>query len=82
MATVMFAVLFLNLGVLSHIVIGNEEAYDTEETATSPIFDLFYTISSDTGYHPEPSNFNFLFTIVAGMALGILISYRMIWRQR
>jgi hypothetical protein len=74
--------LFLNFSVLNSIIIGNEETYDTANIKTSKTFELFYTISSDTGYHPEPSNLNFIITILTGVIVGGLTSYRLIWRQK
>ncbi|MDI9364461.1 MAG: hypothetical protein QM541_05890 [Flavobacterium sp.] len=73
---------FLNFSIINSAIIGNEEDYDTTSVKTSKIFDLFYTISSDTGYHPEPSYFNFVFTVLTGVFVGGLISYKLIWRQK
>jgi hypothetical protein len=85
-AFIMFAglliVLFINFAILNSIIIGDEEAYDTSDIKTSWLFDIFYTISSDTGYHPEPSYFNFIFTALIGLILGGIISYKIIWRQK
>jgi len=73
---------FLNFSIINNAIIGNEEAYDTTSIKTSKFFDLFYTISSDTGYHPEPSYFNFIFTALIGIFVGGLIAYKLMWRQK
>lgn len=73
---------FLNYSILNNIVIGNEEAYDTQHIETGFIFNLFYTISSETGYHPEPSYFNFLLTTLVGVIVGGFMSYKFIWKKK
>ena len=36
-------------------------------------FKMFYDINSGTGYHPEPSDFNIIFTLVTGILLGVIL---------
>lgn len=37
------------------------------------IFNLFFDMNSNTGYHPEPNNFNFIFTLLIGVLIGFMI---------
>ncbi|WP_448701088.1 hypothetical protein ACFGVR_03210 [Mucilaginibacter sp. AW1-3] len=62
--------------LIGDIIIGDPEAYDTDGIKTGPVFNLFYEISSNTGYHPEPSIFNGIFVTVIGVALGGWFAYR------
>ncbi|UII25994.1 hypothetical protein LVD15_22235 [Fulvivirga maritima] len=73
----MFAI---NFEIIDKIVVTNACKYDTSNTPNGFIFDLFYEISSNTGYHPEPSYFNFGFTAILGLILGLLFSYKLIWK--
>lgn len=75
---VMFAV---NLGIIDKIVIKDACKYDTSNTSSSFVFNLFYEISSNTGYHPEPSYFNFGFTAILGLLLGLFLSYKLTWKR-
>jgi hypothetical protein len=72
----------INYFIIDKVVIGNEYSYDTNNIKTGVIFNLFYVISSDTGYHPEPNNFNFIFTAMTGLSIGGLMSYRLFWRTQ
>ena len=73
---------FVNFSILTSVIIGDERAYYDKDFKTSKFFDVFYTISSDTGYHPEPSYFNFILTILTGIFIGGLISYKLFWRLK
>ncbi len=78
-----FVTFALNFGIITNYVVGDECKYDTRDIETSKLFDSFYTISSETGYHPEPSYFNFVFTFCIGLLIGISVSlllYRKKWR--
>lgn len=69
-----FVTFTLNFEFISNLIIGDECKYSVNSLETNKLFDLFYTISSDTGYHPEPSYFNFAFTLCIGLLLGIFVS--------
>ena len=60
---------FLNFCILDSIIIPDPCAYHSKETGS--IFNLFYKMESGDGYHPSPSTFNFMLTVVAGIALGL-----------
>jgi len=70
----------LNHLIIEKIIIGDPCEYDTEGNETGKLFNLFYTISSSTGYHPEPSLFNFYFTTILGILTGLVFAYRQLWR--
>lgn len=72
----------LNYYMLNDIIIGNPNSYDTETIKTNSVFDFFYTISSNTGYRPEPSNMNFVFTLFIGLSIGLFFSYKVIWTEK
>ena len=72
----------LNHSIIENIIIGDPCKYDVDKIKTGKLFDLFYTISSNTGYHPEPSTFNFYFTTILSLLIGICLSSRLIWRNR
>lgn len=50
-----FVSLFLQMAILG------DNCHNDE---TSALFDLFYDMASSNGYHPFPSNFNFMVTVV------------------
>lgn len=64
-STVMFAFNYL---FLEHILIPDPCYYHNRETTM--IFDLFYDLPSREGYHPSPTSFNFLITLIVGAFLG------------
>ena len=72
---ILFIISFVFTQLLNHEIIerfinGNPCRFDTDNIKTGKIFDLFYTISSNTGFHPEPSFLNFIFTTSCGMVIG------------
>lgn len=75
-------VFFINFSVLTPIILGDLNKYDTEPIETNMIFDFFYETSSNTGYIPEPSYMNFIFTIIVGILIGIFLSRITIWKKR
>jgi hypothetical protein len=73
---------WLNFYILTDFIIGKECNYDSANIQTSKLFDLFYTISSDTGFNPEPSYFNFIITTVVGLGIGIYLSFKLITNRK
>jgi hypothetical protein len=41
--------------------------------STTKLFDLFYKMESNEGYHPSPTLFNTLLTLAIGIAGGIFV---------
>ena len=58
--------------MIEGIIIPDPCEYHSKETTW--LFDLFYKMISDEGYHPSPTTFNYVVTISLGIALGIFIN--------
>lgn len=71
----------INFNILDPFIVGDPCKYDTDHIKISALFDLFYTTSSDTGFHPEPSGLNFGVTILTGLLIGVYTSGKFIWRK-
>lgn len=63
--------ILLNYGVIEHLIIPDECYYHMNGTST--VFDLFYSISSASGGHPEPTVFNFLFTLFCRYTIARIV---------
>lgn len=61
---------FLNYFLLENLIIPDPCYYHTGEDEVTWLFDLFYHFPSSEGYHPSPTTFNFVVTILAGAFLG------------
>lgn len=72
---------FLNFSLITELVLGDEEKCHISSLERGWLFNLFYQISSNTGYHPEPSYFNFGFTVIVGLAIGGFCIHFFIWRK-
>jgi len=73
--------LFINLLILTPFFIGDEVRYMKKEVTTNPIFDLFYEISSNTGYIPDVTNFNIIFTLFVGFFIGLILAQKVLWSK-
>lgn len=60
--------------MIDRILIPDPCAYHNNVSKTSVVFDFFYEISSDTGYHPEPTGANIIVTFLTGVGLGLLLA--------
>jgi hypothetical protein len=63
-----FGSLILNYAVFERLLIPDECYYHSH--ATNALFDIFYNTSSGSGGHPEPTIFNFIFTLIVGILLA------------
>ena len=63
----------VNYLIVVPCVIGNGCDYDVGKCDRGKVFELFFEQSSDTGYHPEPTLFNFFFVTLVGTMVGICI---------
>jgi hypothetical protein len=77
----MITSLSLNFLIIQNLLIPDPCIYETENFKTGWLFNFFYEISSNTGYHPEPTIFNIFFTIFIGISLGILTSFKLVWKE-
>ena len=71
----------VNYLIVVPCVIGNGCDYDAGKCDGGKVFELFFEQSSDTGYHPEPTLFNFFFVTLIGAMVGICI-FRIIVHYR
>jgi hypothetical protein len=53
---------------------------DIEDTGRTS--SLFVEVSSETGYHPEPSLFFIVCFPVLGTIIGSLIAYKLVWKKK
>jgi hypothetical protein len=60
--------------IIDRILIPDPCAYHGHNSGTSAVFNFFYEISSDTGYHPEPTRANLFVTLLTGLGLGLLLT--------
>ncbi|MFC2489966.1 MAG: polysaccharide biosynthesis protein [Prevotella sp.] len=66
----------VNYLIVVPCVIGNGCDYDTGKCDRGKVFELLFEQSSDTGYHPEPTLFNFFFvTLVGTMVVTVLLAH-------
>lgn len=68
--------LAFNIFVVERILIPDPCYYHSHET--NIIFDVFYDLSPDEGYHPFPTMFNFIFTMILGSVAGFIIALKTI----
>jgi hypothetical protein len=61
------------------IIIPDPCYYHTHDT--SKMFDIFYELTSDNGYHPFPTMFNFIFTASIGAIIGLITSMNKIKKR-
>ena len=73
------ALFVVNYTIITPIIIGNKCEHDIGKNELTKLENLFFEISSNTGYHPEPTSFNFIFTAIMGFIIGSTI-YRIISR--
>ena len=73
------AALVFNLAFVQRIIIPDPCHYHTNDT--NPVFDIFYNLPASEGYHPFPTAFNILVTILIGIALGIVL-HKVIYERR
>jgi hypothetical protein len=72
----------VNFAIITPLVLGDLCRYDTGQITTGKLFDLFYDITSESGYHPEPSLYNIYLTGILGIVIGINLSYFFTWTKK
>lgn len=72
---------FINFMFVPYILFGNNEKSCELPADSSFFFDLFFEISGNTGYHPEPNLFYYFCTISFGLSFGFYLSYKYIWNR-
>ena len=56
---------------ITPLIIGDK--CDLDQNELTKFDELFFEISSNTGYHPEPTTFNFILTAIIGCIIGSII---------
>jgi hypothetical protein len=71
-----FSCFVLNYNVVHPCILDNESNLD--HWPDNAFLTMFYEVSSYTGYHPDPTLFNFLLTGMIGALLGFFIAYKIL----
>ena len=73
------ALFVVNYTIITPIIIGNKCEHDIGKNELTKLENLFFEISSNTGYHPEPTTFNFILTAIIGCIIGSIV-YKILTR--
>ena len=68
-----------NYLIITPLIIGDKCNNDLGQNELTKFNELFFEISSNTGYHPEPTTLNFIFTATIGCIIGSIL-YKIISR--
>ena len=79
LTTSILTLFVINYRIITPVIIGNKCEYDTGQNELTKLDELFFEISSNTGYHPEPTTLNFIFTATIGCIIGSIL-YKIISR--
>jgi len=63
--------------MMEGILIPDPCVYHGEKT--TKLFDLFYKMTSDEGYHPSPTTLNYVLTLTLGFGLGYFFYKKLVW---
>lgn len=61
----------VNYIIITPLIIGDK--CDLDQNKLTKFDELFFEISSNTGYHPEPTTFNFMLTAIIGCIIGSIV---------
>lgn len=61
----------VNYLIIMPLIIGDK--CDLDQNELTKFDELFFEISSNTGYHPEPTTFNFILTAIIGCIIGSIV---------
>lgn len=67
----------VNYIIITPLIIGDK--CDLDQSELTKFDELFFEITSNTGYHPEPTTFNFIFTAIIGCIIGSIV-YKILTR--
>lgn len=67
----------VNYLIITPLIIGYK--CDLDQNELTKFDELFFEISSNTGYHPEPTTFNFILTAITGCIIGSIV-YKILTR--
>lgn len=69
----------VNYLIITPLIIGDKCNNDLGQNELTKFDELFFEISSNTGYHPEPTTFNFILTAIIGCIIGSIV-YKILTR--
>lgn len=69
----------VNYLIITPLIIDDKCNNDLGQSELTKFDELFYEISSNTGYHPEPTTFNFILTAIIGCIIGSIV-YKILTR--
>lgn len=69
----------VNYLIITPLIIDDKCNNDLGQSELTKFDELFYEISSNTGYHPEPTTLNFIFTAIIGCIIGSIV-YKILTR--
>ena len=67
----------VNYLIITPLIIGDK--CDLGQSELTKFDELFFEITSNTGYHPEPTTFNFILTAIIGCIIGSIV-YKILTR--
>ena len=67
-------VFLFNYLLLERLIIPDPCYFHSHDT--TKVFDLFYELTASEGYHPTPTRFNLILTLIIGAMTGILIGLK------
>lgn len=69
----------VNYLIITPLIIDDKCNNDLGQSELTKFDELFFEISSNTGYHPEPTTFNFILTAIIGCIIGSIV-YKILTR--
>lgn len=69
----------VNYLIITPLIIDDKCNNDLGQSELTKFDELFFEISSNTGYHPEPTTFNFMLTAIIGCIIGSIV-YKILTR--
>ncbi len=63
----------VNYLIITPLIIDDKCNNDLGQSELTKFDELFYEISSNTGYHPEPTTLNFILTAIIGCIIGSIV---------
>jgi len=69
----------VNYLIITPLIIDDKCNNDLDQNELTKFDELFFEISSNTGYHPEPTTFNFILTAITGCIIGSIV-YKILTR--
>jgi len=68
-------VFLFNYLFLERLIIPDPCYYHSHETTM--LFDLFYELTASEGYHPTPTIFNLILTLIIGTVAGVFLGLKL-----